>query len=115
MGLFDGLKKQKVVRPNTMVKHQNNITERLMSVLNAKYPKAKVYLIESGDPKFVNIRAEDIPDVLGVITRDEKNVVKNIGLFNTRGVPQIFLPTAENDVQVYVNRELNNVPNPYEG
>ncbi len=115
MGLFDSLKKPKVIRPNTTVKYTNNVTERLMTLLNSKYPNAKIFLMESGDPQLVNIRADVVPDVLGVITRDEKNVVKNIGLYNIRGVPQLFGPGAEGDVQVYVGRELAGVDNPYAG
>ena len=112
MGLFDGLGKQKVVAPNTSVKYTNNITERLTSLLAPRFASAKVYLVESGDPKFVNIRIDGVNDVLGVITRDKRNIVVNIGLY-TRGVVNAFSQGAEQSVAVYLNRELDNVVNPY--
>ena len=111
MGLFDGLK-QKVVAPNTSIKYNNNITERLTSLLAPRFANAKVYLVESGDPKFINIRIEGVNDVLGVITRDKRNVALNIGLY-TKGVVNAFTQGAEQSLAVYVNRELDRVTNPY--
>lgn len=108
MGLFD----KKKAGPNTSIKYNNNITERLMSVLTPRFANARVYLVESGDPKFVNIMVEGIPEVLGVITRDQKNVATNIGLYR-KGVPAAFTPAAEAAIAVYVNREIDRVTNPY--
>ena len=109
MGLFS---KAKVVAPNTSIKYTNNITERLTSLLAPRFANAKIYLAESGDPKFVNIRIDGINDVLGVVTRDNHNIVKNIG-FYTKGVVNAFTPGAEQSVAVYVNRDLDKVENPY--
>lgn len=112
MGLFDGIKK-KDVRPNTSVKYTNNITERLTSLLVPRFAKGRVYLVESGDPKFVNIMIEGIPDILGVITRNPKNEAVNIGIYLGRGFVNAFVPEAQEALQVYVNREIDRVVNPY--
>ena len=111
MGLFDGMKK-KTVAPNTSIKYSNNITERLTSVLTPRFANSRVYLVESGDPKFVNIMVDGVSDVLGVITRDQKNIALNIGLYR-KGVPAAFTPAAEGAIAVYVNREIDKVENPY--
>lgn len=108
MGLFD----RKKSGPDTSIKYTNNITERLTSVLTPRFAKASVYLRESGDPKFVNIMVDGIDDVLGVITRDPKNVARNIGLYR-KGVPMAFKPEAEDAIKVYENREISGVKNPY--
>ncbi len=112
MGLLDGLKKQKVVKPDTSIKYTNNITERLAFSLAPRFASAKIYLVESGDPKFVNIMVDGVTDILGVITRDNHNIVTNIGMY-TRGVVSAFKPDAQQSVSVYLNRELDKVVNPY--
>ena len=112
MGLLDGLKKQKVVAPNTSIKYTNNITDRLTSMLSPRFASGKVYIVESGDPKFLNVRVEGINDILGVITRDPKNVAVNIGIY-TKGVAPCFVPGAQDAVAVYTNRELDKIVNPY--
>lgn len=112
MGFFDFLKTNEPFSPNTSVKYMNNITERLSTVLTSKYRNARVYIIESGDPKFVNIMIEGIPEVLGVIMRDTSNKITNIGIYR-KGVPTVFSNQAEQAVQEFINRDLERVLNPY--
>lgn len=110
MGLFD---KKKVVAPNTTIKYHNNITDRLTSMLVPRFAKTTVYLQESGDPKFVNIKVEGLDEILGVITRDTKNIVNNIGIYSGRGFANALSLDAAEAVKVYLNRELDKVTNPY--
>lgn len=111
MGLF-GSGKSKSVQVNTSIKYKNNITERLSSMLTPRYADASVYIVESGDPKFMNIMIDGSTDILGVITRDKKNIATNIGIY-TRGVISAFQAGAEKELLVYTNRIIENVRSPY--
>lgn len=111
MGLFGG--KPKLQPIDTNATYTNNITGCLEMYKNAAIKDRQVFLKASPDPKFVNIHVAGVNDVAGVITRNELNVVTNIGLYIGRGLLNAFTPDATTVVTRYIGKELDGVPPAY--
>ncbi len=111
MGLFGG--KVKLQPIDTNATYKNNITGCLDMYKNAAIKTRAIFLKASSDPKYVNIYVEGVNDVAGVITRDEANVVTNIGLYIGRGCLNAFTPDGQSVVTRYVGKELDIVPPAY--
>lgn len=111
MGLFSSKPKLQPIDTNTS--YTNNITGCLEMYKNAAIKDRQVILKASSDPKFVNIYVSGVNDVAGVITRDEANVVTNVGLYIGRGLLNAFTPDATSVVTRYVGKALDVVPGAY--
>lgn len=111
MGLFSS--KPKMVQIDTNAEFKNNITNCLEMYKRPVLKDKAVYLKQSEEAKFVNIYIQGVADVAGVITRDEKNVVVNIGLYIGRGCLNAFTPDSEEAVARYNGQPLEVVPAAY--
>ena len=111
MGLFSS--KPKLQPIDTNVAYNNNITGCLEMYKNAAIKDRQVFLKASTDPKYVNIYVTGVNDIAGVITRNELNVVTNIGLYIGRGLLNAFTPDSTTVVTRYVGKELDIVPSAY--
>lgn len=112
MGLFGG-GKPKLLPIDTNTQYTNNITQCLEMYKHAALKDRKVYLKATSDPKFINICVSGVADVAGVITRDENNIVKNIGLYIGHGCLNAFTPDSESVIHRYDNKPIDQVPAAY--
>lgn len=108
MGLFGG--KPKTLPIDTETEYKNNIATCLEMYKHSALKDKYVYLKATTNPKFVNIYVSGVAEVAGVVTRDEKNIVTNIGLYIGRGCLNAFTPEAESVVARYNNKPLDQVP-----
>lgn len=111
MGLFGGKPKLQSIDTNTTYK--NNITGCLEMYKNAAIKDREVFIKATDNPKYVNIYVAGVNDVAGVITRDETNIVTNVGLYIGRGLLNAFTPDANEVVPRYVGKPLDIVPPAY--
>ena len=111
MGLFGSKPKLQPIDTNTS--YTNNVTGCLEMYKNPAIKDRQVFLKASSDPKFVDIHVSGVNDVAGVITRDETNVVTNIGLYIGRGLLNAFTPDSTSVVTRYVGKALDIVPPAY--
>ena len=111
MGLFGG--KPKLVPIDTNTNYKNNISGCLEMYKNAAIKNKEVYLKATDNPKYVNIYITGVNDVAGVITRDEANIVVNVGLYIGRGLLNAFTPDANEVVPRYVGKPLDIIPPAY--
>lgn len=111
MGLFGG--KPKLQPIDTTTAYKNNISGCLEMYKNSAIKDREVFLKASEDPKFVNIYVSGVKDVAGVVTRDEANVVTNVGLYIGRGCLNAFTPDATSVVTRYVGKTLDIIPGAY--
>lgn len=108
MGLFGG--KPKPVPIDTQTEYKNNITTCLEMYKKSAIKDRYVYLKATIDPKFINIYVSGIAEVAGTISRDQSNIVTNIGLDIGRGCLNAFTPDSEGVVSRYDGKPLDQVP-----
>lgn len=111
MGLFGG--KPKTLPIDTQTEYKNNIATCLEMYKNNALKDKYVYLKATIDPKFINIYVSGVDAVAGTVSRDEHNIVTNVGLDIGRGCLNAFTQDGESVVTRYNSKPLDQVPPAY--